>query len=413
MIPLLFLLAAPHPVVRDMMANIHDNGFNPAANGLYINWRYGTKPLQANFNGSGKTDAESGARPRHDVLTDQRYLHNLLLYKHLHPSDTAFDSDLERFRKIVHDEFENSRNERGWLYDEFIDMYRLSGDDFYKQTARSLVESYAAGISKGPAPVNFKKNANHPGGYYRVDNMLQQGAALIQASREFHKPEWETLGRRMVDFIYDHAWFKPYHCFAITMDNLLLPDGSLNPDETIYRDSTGRYTVDGGVVRLGGIGQIITSLLHAYQATRDKLCLDRATDLLDVLSPDRNTLGLWDTRNLGYFNAIVFPGKSYSDPGKPKLSDSKKESGRQAHMLEAVALANRLTGNRYRKLEDDLVTVVTTKAYFAAGRGVPYEQAADWSLLALKNGVNEDWVTSEAMGIALMALQQRERTNHK
>ena len=395
-------------VILDMMTNLHENGFNPTLGGLYINWRYGTSPIQGNFKGSGETDGP-GDKPRHDILTDQRYLHNLLLYKHLHPTDQRFDADLDRFRKIIRAEFANSHNERGWLYDEFIDMYRLSGDAFYRDVARGLVESYAAGVSKGAAPVNFKRNANHPGGYYRVDNMLQQGAALIQAAHEFSQPEWEATGRLMLDFIYDHAYFKAYHCFAITMDNLFIPDGKLNPDETIYRDSTGRYTVDGGVVRLGGLGQIVSSLLHAYLATKDKLFLDRAIALMDALSPQPNTLGLWDTRNLGYFNAIVFPGKSQSDPGRPKLSDTKKESGRQAHMLEAAVLANRLTGGRYRKLEDDLVVVTTTKAYYAAGHGVPYEQAADWSLLPLKKGGKEDWVTSEAMGISLMALQQRER----
>ena len=56
-----------------------------------------------------------------------------------------------------------------------------------------------------------------------------------------------------------------------------------------------------------------------------------------------------------------------------------------------------------------MMAVVTTKAYSPAGHGILYEQAADWSLLPLKSGGFEDWVTSEAMGIALEALQQRNR----
>jgi hypothetical protein len=412
--PALALAATPDAVILDMMTNIHENGLNPdpkinqGLGGLWINWRYGTNPLEVNFKGSGDTDGP-GDKPRHDVLTDQRYLHNLLLYKHLHPQDTRFDADLDRFRKIVKIEFSGSHNERGWLYDEFIDMYRLSNDAAYRDIAHSLVESYAGGVSKGPAPVNFKKNAHHPNGYYRVDNMLQQGAALIQAAREFQKPEWEAAGRRMIDFIYAHAYFKYYRCFAITMDDLLTPDGGLNPDETIYRDGNGRYLVDGGVVRLGGLGQIISSLLHVYLATRDKVFLERAAAMLDTLSPEENSLGLWDSKNLGYFNGIVFPGKSQSDPGKPHLSDAKKESGRQAHMLEAAVVANRLTNGRYQKLEDELVAVTTGKAYYPEGHGILYEQAADWSLLPLKKGGKADWVTTEAMGITPMALQERQR----
>ena len=409
--------AAPRTVdevIVDMMSNIRDNGLNPdpkindGLGGLWINWRYGTHPLQVNFKGSGEPDGP-GDKPRHDVLTDQRYLHNLLLYKNLHPQDTRFDADLDRFRKIVRLEFVGSKNERGWLYDEFIDMYKLSGDEFYRGVARSLVESYAAGVSKGPAPVNFKKNPNHPNGYYRVDNMLQQGAALLQAAHEFKKPEWESTGRKMIEFIYTHAYFKQYRCFAIIMDDLLTPGGKINPNETIYRDNHGRYLVDGGVVRLGGLGQIVSSLLHAYLATQDKVFLDRAIDMLDALSPQENFLGLWDKKNLGYFNGVVFPGKSQADPGTPRLSDAKKESGRQAHMLEAAVVANRLTHDRYRKLEDDLVTVTTEKAYYAPGHGILYEQPADWTLLPLKKGGKEDWVTTEAMGITLMALQERQR----
>jgi hypothetical protein len=419
LLPSLAVAGAPDAVILDMMTNIHEYGLNPdpkvnnGLGGLWINWRYGSKPLQTNFKGSGDTDGPDD-KPRHDVLTDQRYLHNLLLYKHLHPQDTRFDADLERFRKIIRLEFEGSHNERGWLYDEFIDMYRLSLPDktnagFYRGVARSLVESYAKGVANGPAPVNFKKNANHPNGYYRVDNMFQQGAALIQAAHEFHKPEWEEMGRQMIAFIYAHAYFRQYRCFAITMDDLLTPDGKINQNETIYRDGTGRYLVDGGVVRMGGLGQMISSLLHAYVATQDKLFLDRAKDMLDALSPEENFLGLWDSRNQGYFNGVVFSGKSQADPGKPKLSESKKESGRQAHMLEAAVVANRLMNGRYRKLENDLLLVTTEKAYYPAGHGIPYEQAADWSLLPLKKGGKEDWVTSEAMGITLMALQERQR----
>src|SRR5271165_110330 len=158
LIPLILSAASPDSVILDMMTNIHENGLNPdpkinqGLGGLWINYRYGTHPLQTNFKGSGDTDGPDD-KPRHDVLTDQRYMHNLLLYKHLHPQDTRFDADLDRFRKIIRLEFEGSKNERGWMYDEFIDMYRLSASDttsagFYRDVARSLVESYAAGVAK-------------------------------------------------------------------------------------------------------------------------------------------------------------------------------------------------------------------------------------------------------------------------
>ena len=397
-----------------MLRNIHASGINrdPAVNqglgGLWINWRYGSQPLQTNFQGSGQTDGPSD-KLRHDVLTDFRYLHNLLLWKEQHPADHEFDADLELFRQIVGREFANTHNERGWLYDELIDMYRLSKDDFFRRTARGLAEAYATSLSRPPAGFLYKTSPAHPNGYYRVDLVLEAGCALIQAGREFGEPAWEAKGRAAVDFVYAHAYLGRYRTFLFIMDDLLAPDGTLNANESIYRDRSGRYLIDGGVVRMGSLGQMATSLLHAHIATGDKIFLDRATGLLDALSPAENTLGLWDEKDLGYFMSAVFSGAVFRDPGIPRVNRSKKESGRQAHMLEAVAVANRLTHGRYRKLEDAMLQVVTARAYYQPGRGILYEQAPDWSLLPLKSGGFEDWVTSEAMGIALEALQQRNR----
>ena len=76
---------------------------------------------------------------------------------------------------------------------------------------------------------------------------------------------------------------------------------------------------------MGSLGQMATSLLHAHVATHDKLYLDRATELLDSLTPAQNTLGLWDRKSLGYFNSAVFAGASYRKPGEPSVNQSKKK----------------------------------------------------------------------------------------
>src|SRR5581483_3859623 len=84
----------PESITVAMLANLRDFGTNPAANhgrgGLWINWRTGTAPLQVNFNGSGEPDGPAVQPPRHDDLTDFRYLHNLLSWKHQHPAGTQF-----------------------------------------------------------------------------------------------------------------------------------------------------------------------------------------------------------------------------------------------------------------------------------------------------------------------------------
>ncbi len=136
-------------VIVAMLRNIQANGFNPnkainnGLGGLWVNWRTGSRPLTTNWNGGGRPDGPEVDPPRHDVLTDLRYLHALLLYKHQHPNDAQFDADIARMTPIVKMEFGRSHNERGWLYDELTEMGNISGDAWYHQAARGLAAFYA------------------------------------------------------------------------------------------------------------------------------------------------------------------------------------------------------------------------------------------------------------------------------
>lgn len=401
----------PAGAALEMLEDIHANGLNadPALNGglggLWINWRYGSRPLQVNLNGTGAPDGDAVKPERHDVLTDLRYLHDLYLYKKLSPADTRFDGDIARFRKIAELEWTDTHNERGWLYDELIDMARLSGDPFFKQTARGLAANYAAGLAKSPAGVIFKKNAKHAQGYYRVDLALETGCALIQAGVEFGEPKWIETGRKTLKFVYEHAYVSKFHVFGKQMDEVLLADGGVNPNEKFYSD---QKMVTGGEVRMGEAGQMITSLLHVHEATHEKEFLDRALELLQPMLPETNTLGLWDPEHLGYFASVKLSGKDFKNPGELAKKSPKKECGRQLHMLEGVMLANEATGHRYQALEDAILRVALEKAYDAPGHGYMYEKAADWSYLRMPNGSNGDWVTAEAMEIATQVLLKLE-----
>src|SRR6266699_3322897 len=74
-------------IILEMLNNVKTNGYNanPAINnglgGLWVNWRYGSNPLQTNMNGAGVPDSPDLNLPRHDPLTDIRYLRALWLYK--------------------------------------------------------------------------------------------------------------------------------------------------------------------------------------------------------------------------------------------------------------------------------------------------------------------------------------------
>jgi hypothetical protein len=72
-----------HELEVDLLTNIKENGFDNNGHdgsGLWINWRYGTQPLQTNINGTGEPDGAGVSPPRHDELIDLRYIHNLWSY---------------------------------------------------------------------------------------------------------------------------------------------------------------------------------------------------------------------------------------------------------------------------------------------------------------------------------------------
>ena len=401
-------------VVVPILDNIKQNGFdsnssiNNGLGGLWINWRYGTDALQTNFAGNGNPDGSSITPPRHDPLTDIRYLHNLWLYKSQEPSDTRYNSEIAKYTAIIKAEFANAHDERGWLYDEeFMDLYTLSGDSFYKDQALNLVTSYAKAID--PNVGIMYKNTTHTQGFYRVDLVLELGLALIQAGTQFTNPSWIQQGQRIVNFVYTHAYIPQYHTFADQMDQVLLPDGSVNPSEIFYVDKYRNYTIRGNTMHMGNISQIIISLLHTFQVTHNQDFLTKAEDLLDPLSLPANSLGMWDITDLGYFDSMTFHGPTPQQPGSITVTKGKKEAGRQVLMLWAFHLAKQFASDKYHDMENQMLTVALTKAYYAPGHGVLYEVNRDWTPVRFSNRTADDVVTTEAMGTELESLLSLKR----
>ena len=242
------------------------------------------------------------------------------------------------------------------------------------------------------------------------------GAALIQAGVYFNRSDWKQAGETALVYLKSHAYLPQYHVYLHLLGNVVNPDGSANPDPTILMTdpfaSAGGDTsqpgnvppaADGGNVKAGSIGAEAFSFLRAYQATHDQTYLSSALDLLNVLSPSSNALGLWDSVNLGYFYAVGFSGSDYQHPGTPKLKQGEKEAGRQQNVLRAVHLADTLTGGQYQSFESALLYVAVDKAYYAPGHGYLYSTQPNWQP-HVRKGATRNFVTTEAMGIALEAL---------
>jgi hypothetical protein len=188
------------------------------------------------------------------------------------------------------------------------------------------------------------------------------------------------------------------------MSNVLRPDGSPNPQQAFYINRYRNYIVRGNSMKMGAISQVIISLLDTYQVTHNQDFLNKATDLLDNLSLPNDPLGMWDHLNSGYYFSVAFNGPSPSDPGSITVSKTHKEAGRQVGMLEAFHLANLLTNNRYKNMEDLMLAVALHKAYYAPGHGVLFETDADWTPITFPDGTPANNVTTEAMGIELESL---------
>jgi hypothetical protein len=390
---------------QSILDNIKQNGYdaNTPGGGLWVNWRYGSSPLQTNFDGTG-TPYPGGLGTNHDPLTDIRYIHNLWLYKSQNPTDTRYDSEIARYTLIVKAEWANATNQRGWLFDEeFMDTYQASKDSFYQATAMNLAAGYAKAINPSVG-IMYKTSATHPQGYYRPADVLEAGCALIQAGTLSHNASWTQLGQTAVNFVYAHAYIPQYHTFGQDMDQVLTTSGAVNPTEIFYMDTYQNHTIQGNEMRTGEISQMILSLLFTYKVTHTQDYLNKAEDLLNALSLPANPLGMWDSANLGYLQGVLFTGTSPQQPGTTSLVAGKKEAGRQVTLLWAFHLANQLTNNQYQTMENQMLQVALTKSYYAPGHGVLYEVNANWSPLNFSNGQLNDAVTTEAMGAELEGL---------
>ncbi|GCE10201.1 hypothetical protein [Tengunoibacter tsumagoiensis] len=393
----------------DLLNNIKQFGVNsdPHLNnglgGLWVNWRYGSSPLQTNINGTGQTDGAEGISLRHDDLTDLRYLHNLWSYKHAYPHETTFDKELNRFTKIIRQEFTGTENERGWIYNVFMNLYTLSHDQFYLDTALNLIQGYAEHFQSQVGMI-FKINAKHPHGTYRVDYAIEQACDLIEAGTQFHQSEWVAKGYSVLSFVYNHAYIARYNTFATQMEDVLNRDGSVNAHETFYVGYSNQYLVHGNHMQMGGMSQIIVSLLQAYAITQKNALLDKATSLLDQLISPTSGLQMWDQQNGGYFFSANFSGSTASEPGTLTVDRNRKEAGRQSIMLQTFHLANKFTRNKYKDMEQKMLLVALHHIYDPNVHGVHYMVRADWSPVKFTNGTPDTVSTSEAIGAELESL---------
>ena len=377
--------------VADILESMDLHGFNPAApppktstlsGGVFINWRgswdgdLSTASENTNIQTSGLSDEQAGADPRHDPVTDLLYLRALLAYAAAHPADHSFDGDRGRIEPIVRAEFSGYTFYRGWLYFEFRDLDRLEPGRGWDAIAHAFASAvYSHFYDQGAGTIIDKSH-----GTYRTDWSVEAGAMLLDAGRRYGQPSWSSAGRSTIDHVLANARDPHTHLFPLVMTA-----------------RSGGDTVQQGQLKLGSEAQLLDALLTAYEITGDGAELHAVQDAVNELYAP--ALGLWDSKHGGFFFSVQADGSL--------LQSGYKES-RQAWMLPLLEHLDRLDRGHWTSRADEMLAVVRDSLWQPAVHGYVYRLRPDFTLYQNHNGgitVTEDFVTTEAMGIAAQALQ--------
>jgi hypothetical protein len=349
--------------------------------GLYINWKGtwsgapATAPANTDIQESGLTDRQAGSVPRHDPLTDLTYLVNLYAYQAINPGDREFAPDVARMEPIVAQEYANAGYYRCWVYFQLRDLGELQpAQGWDAMAARFAASVYQHYYDFRAGTITDQRH----GGVYRADYAAECGAMLIDAGQRAHVTAWVNAGNSTLAHLMQRALNPETHLFPLQMQ--------LGPDQDTAVQA--RLTI-------GEEAQLLNSFLDAYDLTGNTHYLDAVVQAVNSLySP---AIGMWDQINGGFFFSVNADGQS--------LNGSYKET-RQAWMLPLLAHLARIEGGgAWAGREQEMLTVVRDKLWQPGIRGYPYRESVSYAIYQSHNGpgrthVTEDWVTSEAMGIA-------------
>lgn len=373
--------------IRDILVDMGANAFNPQAppvsgarrpGGLFINWKGawtgGSAAANRNIQESGLSDQQAGSAPRHDPLTDLTYLVNLYAYQAINPRDREFAPDAARMEPIVHQEYANVGYYRCWIYFQL----RALGELQPAQGWDAIAARFAAAVYQHyyDSQAGTITDPRHDG-VYRVDYAAECGAALIDAGQRAHEAAWVNAGGSTLAHLLQRAQDPDTHLFPLQR-----------------RLGPARDTIVQAQLTIGEEAQLLNSFLDAYDLTGNKSYLDAVVQAVNSLySP---AIGLWDEVHGGFFFSVNVDGQS--------LNTSYKET-RQGWMLPLLHHLAQIDGGVWVSRAQEMLTVVRDKLWEPDIHGYPYRETVSFGVYQSHNGpgrtrVLEDWVSSEAMGIA-------------
>jgi uncharacterized repeat protein (TIGR01451 family) len=379
--------------IQDILADMGAYAFNPQAppasgagqpGGLFINWRgswsgsLATAAANTDIKESGQSDQQAGSAPRHDPLTDLTYLVNLYAYQAVHPGDQEFAADITRMEPIVQQEYAGVGYYRCWVYFQLRDLGGLQPGQGWDALAASLAAVVYRHYYDSQA--GTVADPRHDG-TYRTDYAAECGAMLIDAGQRAHQAAWVSAGNSTLAHLLQRAQNPDTHLFPLQMRLGQAHDSVIQAQLTIGEEA-----------------QLLNAFLDAYDLTGNKDYLGAVVQAVNSMYDPAT--GLWDQVNGGFFFSVYADGQA--------LNTSYKET-RQAWMLPLLQHLARIEGGSWAGKENQMLTVVLDKLWQPGIHGYPYRVSPGFGIYQSHNGpgrqrVTEDWVTSEAMGIASEAL---------
>jgi hypothetical protein len=378
-------------ITRQVLLNMRVNGFNPNAKtkglvtgGLYVNWMMNDPQQTNNLNVSNDDDPTSS----HDIQTDLYYLNALAEYSHLHPYDPSFNQDILKISPIVHDEFFNYNIPKGWVY------FYLQRDGAFLHDPILTDEAFQAASNYYNNWYNRRLglvyNKSHTPGVYSTEHSLTVGAALIDAGVRWNRADWIQAGKSTLNTVMAASYQMQAQLFFNNM--------SVNTD--------GSEVVSNDQAKPSTQGSAVEALMDAYALTHQQLYLSIASQVLQGLFINN---GLWDQSYGGLFFAL--------DLDTHTLRNKYKETRAQTHALVGLYRYNQIMKvlgrpQLYLDKQQQLIALLKTNFYQSTYHGYFYRLTPTFQNYVSKTSSGapqlEDYFTTEAMGLALDALQQTE-----
>jgi hypothetical protein len=364
---------------------MHLHAYNPQAQthgvetgGLFINWKM-DDPTQTNATRPGP---DGNVQHDHDPQVDLLYLTALAQYRHLHPQERTFDTDLDQMTALVSTDFHRYSLPKGWIYFYLLKNGLLLHNAVLMNEAQMVASNF---YRDWYDPVlGFVYDRVHTPGDYRTNDSLQAGAALIEAGQRWNQPDWIKAGEQTLE-----------HVIAVGLDG----QSHLFYNSLIV-SSDGHDQIQNAQAKPATQGEAVDALLTASTLTQRHQYLEVASQVLQSLW---ETSGLWDKARGGFFFAL--------DLSKGQLITDYKETRSQTLTLISVHHYNQVKQQQFAHQEQQLVAVLTDHFYQRSYHGFTYRLSADFHIYQSRAGAGigvEDYFTSEAMGSALDALQQTE-----